>query len=622
MVRAIVEDHSLAIDRFHQNTSDKAFVNGHYYSDKAPGSALLGVAVYAPLAALNHATGHVISDFLSLNITRWFVVSLPSALLACLVYFASRRIGCPPLGSSLVALAFALGTPALPYATLYYSHQIAACLALLVVLLITPPVGATTHWQPSTQSLIVAGLFSALRIATEYQLSLVALICLVYLTWTLKPRGRVAWFALGLLPGVVGLALYNTYMFGNPWTLSYHHEATPGFQREMSAGIASVTYPKFSALWYVSFSLARGLFTLSPFLLFAFAGAFIALRQRPRNPLLVIASLVGFGFVCFNAAIAAPHGGWTCGPRYAIPGLPFLAILCAVSLAYAKSPWWKPIFAGLACISVIKLVTVTVIDPHAPEVVDNPLLDYWLPMGKLGYSSINPAYLLGLRGWATAIPLLLLLVVAIAGVIALALRSTPQPNTWSMPLRLSISIAAAVGLLSLVPYAWIRQDDAYRTACRAFQCKHAGFREEARAEYHAMLRFPQPAARFEAYRQLGYLHLEDRRFAMALTSFRDALAEGPEKSRPTAHADMGRAYQVMGHLAEAEHCFRQARDFEPQSPERHDDLGVALFQLGQWDEAESEFSAALALDPQYSLSQLHLEQLLELRRSNENTPSG
>src|SRR6202035_5763795 len=47
MVRAMVEQGTLRIDAYHQNTEDKAFANGHYYSDKAPGLALLAVPVAA-----------------------------------------------------------------------------------------------------------------------------------------------------------------------------------------------------------------------------------------------------------------------------------------------------------------------------------------------------------------------------------------------------------------------------------------------------------------------------------------------------------------------------------------------------------------------------------------------
>src|SRR5277367_602135 len=43
MVRAIVEKGTLRIDEFQQNTEDKAFANGHYYSDKAPGLSLMAV---------------------------------------------------------------------------------------------------------------------------------------------------------------------------------------------------------------------------------------------------------------------------------------------------------------------------------------------------------------------------------------------------------------------------------------------------------------------------------------------------------------------------------------------------------------------------------------------------
>src|SRR5216684_9234062 len=45
LVRAIVEQRTLRIDAYHQNTEDKAFANGHYYSDKAPGLALLAVPI-------------------------------------------------------------------------------------------------------------------------------------------------------------------------------------------------------------------------------------------------------------------------------------------------------------------------------------------------------------------------------------------------------------------------------------------------------------------------------------------------------------------------------------------------------------------------------------------------
>ncbi|HSR19808.1 MAG TPA: hypothetical protein VLL49_02740, partial [Anaerolineales bacterium] len=47
LIRAVVERGTLQIDAFHDapgwTTGDKAFFNGHYYSDKAIGASLLGL---------------------------------------------------------------------------------------------------------------------------------------------------------------------------------------------------------------------------------------------------------------------------------------------------------------------------------------------------------------------------------------------------------------------------------------------------------------------------------------------------------------------------------------------------------------------------------------------------
>src|SRR5690349_9935813 len=57
LVHAVVDDHSLQIDRYHWNTWDKAVYKGHYYSDKAPGTAFLGVVVYGVYAAARSTPG-------------------------------------------------------------------------------------------------------------------------------------------------------------------------------------------------------------------------------------------------------------------------------------------------------------------------------------------------------------------------------------------------------------------------------------------------------------------------------------------------------------------------------------------------------------------------------------
>ena len=57
LVRAILDEHTLRIDAYHENTGDKALYQGHYYSDKAPGQALLAVPAAAASRPLLRAVG-------------------------------------------------------------------------------------------------------------------------------------------------------------------------------------------------------------------------------------------------------------------------------------------------------------------------------------------------------------------------------------------------------------------------------------------------------------------------------------------------------------------------------------------------------------------------------------
>ena len=57
LVRAITNEHTLNIDPFSNATGDKAFFDGHYYSDKAPGLALAAVPAIAVVRPVLHAVG-------------------------------------------------------------------------------------------------------------------------------------------------------------------------------------------------------------------------------------------------------------------------------------------------------------------------------------------------------------------------------------------------------------------------------------------------------------------------------------------------------------------------------------------------------------------------------------
>src|SRR5690242_2762920 len=111
LVRAIVEDHTIAIDRYHGNTGDKASYEGHYYSDKAPGLSLFAVPLYAIVRLFSglFATEHDFVVFATYVVTV-LTVGVAGAATGVLVYRAGRRLGATPTGALLACTGYGLGT--------------------------------------------------------------------------------------------------------------------------------------------------------------------------------------------------------------------------------------------------------------------------------------------------------------------------------------------------------------------------------------------------------------------------------------------------------------------------------------------------------------------------------
>src|SRR5688572_1890087 len=64
LVKAFVDEARFEIDSYHEvelETGDKAYFDGHYYSDKAIGSSILGVIAYYPIRWLYEVTGTVLT---------------------------------------------------------------------------------------------------------------------------------------------------------------------------------------------------------------------------------------------------------------------------------------------------------------------------------------------------------------------------------------------------------------------------------------------------------------------------------------------------------------------------------------------------------------------------------
>ncbi|NMB87741.1 MAG: hypothetical protein GYA17_05245 [Chloroflexi bacterium] len=427
MIVAVVEDGTFQIDPYVQNTVDYAKVGDHYYSDKAPGVAFLGIPVYAAVkgllelpflegltdrlannqsfqATLNEegtgvnlqkvrfAIGQVVLAFL--------FSAIPTAFIAVLIFIYTRRIlkGIPL--RLAIALAYGLLSPAFPYANAFYGHQLSAALLFWAFCLISSKETFSLGDQ------IGIGLLLGYTVVTEYPMILVSALLFAYLFFRLlrlgKPANIVGVVASG---GVVGLLWmgYNTYIFGGPFSLGYSYSELWMPQHE--TGFMSLSRPTWDAFWGITFGAFRGLFYISPILLVALPGLYFWYRSRQDRADLLVTTLVIFLVILFNSSSVMWWGGFAVGPRYLLPMVPFLMPPAAYFLKYTiRFKWVRATLGILGAWSAGMLWTLTLAgQSFPPDTFRNPLMEYALPNWAEGNIARNIGNIAGFSSlWSLA----------------------------------------------------------------------------------------------------------------------------------------------------------------------------------------------------------------------------
>jgi hypothetical protein len=428
---AVVETGSLSIDPYHENTGDKLYYQGRYYSDKAPGLSFAAVPVYAVLGPVFYS-GPVLSVLerlasspaleSTLNpegtgasvdkvifalvqyISTVLLVSLPSALLGTLLFRFFGRFTSNLWLRFGVALAFGLGTAALPYSTVFYSHQLAAVLTFTAFFLVY-----RIRWENAPRwHLWPVGALLGFAFLVENQTAIMALAVGLYVLFALRDWRPGLALASAVSPFILLFFLYNYLRFGDPLELGYQYHAT--FTQHAQAGPAGFAGFSWQAFWDITFSLYKGLFFRSPFLLLAIPG-FIKVWQTSRWRLEAFASLMIVGGYFFYASSFYDWGGGhTAGPRYLVAMLPFMVWPVVVML---HAHFWRVSFIILSVISVLLSGAETLAGQHFPyQEVRNPWVEYVLPSWQNGDIARNLGTVLGLPSWYSLMPLLIVFGVA------------------------------------------------------------------------------------------------------------------------------------------------------------------------------------------------------------------
>jgi hypothetical protein len=457
LILSFVDDHTLTIDRYVGNTGDYAFYRGHYYSDKAPGMFFLGVLPYlalraaTPPALVARLAAHASADpalaatlraggegvttdrlwfFLALVVTSFLTAAIPSALLVLLFHWLTGELGVSEPFQSISTVTYAFGTIAFPYANSLIGHQTSAFLLFAAFCLLQ----AIRRESRGRRWLPLAGFLLGYAAINEYQTVLIGGLLGLYALITIgRDPGVIARLALGAMPPLIALGAYDLAAFGTILPVGYFHSTLWASVHDQ--GFVSLTYPHPDALWGITFSSYRGLFFLSPVLLLALPGYLALWRERQSRPEFWILLLAPIAFLLFNGSSAMWEGGFAIGPRYLIPALPFLATATGVGMrrAWQWSRRLRPLIVAAALWSFAAVWAESIAGQGYPDYRLNPLMTFSLPRLLVGDIARNLGMAVGLHGWASLLPLALIL---LAGVVALGRPRTdlPGPVPQAFPL--------------------------------------------------------------------------------------------------------------------------------------------------------------------------------------------
>lgn len=365
MVKAVVEEKRFEIDSFHDmkglETNDKAGFQGHFYSDKAIGSSLIGIVFYRIISSVQYRLWGIqfienVRVFKELN--TFFAISLMCAFLAPLLYSFAKKISKNPVFSLLVTAAICFGTPFYKYAALYYGHNLAG-LFLFVAFFIW--FSMRDEAQINLPKVLISGYLLGYAIIVEYPTVIVAFLIglyILYILWKKRCLADLRIYACLAVSGFIPIAIamtYNYAIFGNPLTTGYSYEVMPEFIEGQSGGFMGIGMPNLNTLFYMTFHTTMGIFWQSPILLLAFIGWFRMWQVRQYRAEVVLSLSIILLYFLLMSGYYLWWGGRASSVRSLIPVLPFFAI----PLIFLIKKPEKILMVVLALVSIAQMFMVT-----------------------------------------------------------------------------------------------------------------------------------------------------------------------------------------------------------------------------------------------------------------------
>ena len=271
LTESITRHHQLTIDRYAKFTTDRAYRDGHFYSDKAPGLSFMAlpaaVLLWTSSDRQRYARDSAAETFPSgLSYDRLVYAaglstsSLLVALAVGALFLVTLRLWGSPWGAAFVAGAYGLASPTFAWATVFMGHAPAGALSFLGFACFQT-LERNLSSRRALATIVTGTAFLACAVTTEFTAAPVALIIAIdqaRRVHLVSERWRVP-VACALITTLVcasPLLLYDWLAFGAPWHLGY--ESVQGFPG-MRQGLLGIRLPSLHVLYEITFGVQRGI---------------------------------------------------------------------------------------------------------------------------------------------------------------------------------------------------------------------------------------------------------------------------------------------------------------------------------------------------------------------------
>ncbi|MEI8203009.1 MAG: hypothetical protein WCH34_08365 [Bacteroidota bacterium] len=342
-IMSYFEQGNFQIDKYKDRTGDISYINGHYYTDKAPLATMIVLPVYKVFVATGLIKRQNSGDDLPAIGVIASILTAVIPFLLLLFLILKKLIEIKPAFSPVLLVMSLYGGMIFVFSNAFYSHLLAGIFILSAYLML------------KQRKFLWAGVFTGLAFATEFPLGVFlpvwALIILI------KERSflKSFIFSLGVLPFILFILYYNYYFTGSPFSMLYQFEAQPGFAEEFNQAntIFGFALPRLENVWEMIFGQYKGLLFYMPIfilIIFQLYKSLGKLRIKEITTSYLIIPSILFAFLIVSKSISW-WGGWTYGPRYLIP-LCFLLIYEGL-IFLSKCDFSKIWFYGVAVFGLI-----------------------------------------------------------------------------------------------------------------------------------------------------------------------------------------------------------------------------------------------------------------------------